>query len=348
MKAAFFDLSGEEFTIYTIERNGHTSVSDIAVVPPASDGYSETYLSLPLSLLNFRVLELPFSDEKKVREMLPFEIDGLILGGADTVVFDTYPLDGSEGKYKILLVYVLKDALRTHLNNLKLSGFDPKAVTSVELSDAIGSSASEHEIMTSLLSPRPLTLEERANICIKEMGKPIINLRRGEFAYTAESDKTKKSLRLTVVLTAVLFLVFLSNMVLTAVTLKKSNTAISGEIRKTYLSMFPNEKNIGSEAYQLKANIKVLQDKENLFIGVSPLQILLDLTRLNRPGVTINEITLSKSLVVLKGECQSLSDVQKIKDDLAGIWTSVTISDTKTSAQNRILFTITAKPATET
>ncbi|MBF0560134.1 MAG: hypothetical protein HQL08_15295 [Nitrospirae bacterium] len=346
MKAAFFDLSGEEPTIYTIEQNGHTSVSGVAVNMPASEGYTESYLSLPLSMLNFRVLDLPFSDEKKLRELLPFEIDGLILGGAETIVFDTYPLDGTEGKHKVLVVYVLKDTLRAQLNSLKLSGFDPKTVTSVELSDAIGSSTSEHEIMTRLLSPRPLTQEDRVKISIKEIGRPVINLRRGEFKYTADSDKTKKSLRVTAILAAVLMLVFLSDMVLTAVTARRSNAAISDEMRKTYLGMFPSEKNISSETYQLRAHIKELKEKESAFIGVSPLPLLLDLTRIARPGVSLGEITVNRELIVLKGECQSLSDVQRTKSDLEGFLTSVTISDTKNSVQNRVLFTITAKPAT--
>ena len=344
MKTAFFDLSGEELTIYTIERNAHASVSGVAVDMPASEGYEESYLSLPLGLLNFRVLELPFQDEKKVRELLPFEIDGLILGGAETVIFDVFPLEKAGDKYRALVVYVPKEVLKTHLNSLRLSGFDPRAVTSIELADALRSSVSEHDVMTRILSPRRLTQEERVKICIGEMEKPVINLRRGEFAYTADRDKTRKSLRLTALLAAALLLVFLSDMVFNAVTLTRSNSMISGDMRKTYLGMFPAEKNIGSVTYQLKAHIKELKEKESSLVGVSPLQFLLDLSRISKAGGSVNEITLGKELVVLKGECPSISDVQKIKGGLDSFLASVTISETRTSAQNHTLFTITAKP----
>lgn len=354
MKAAFFDLKGEELTVHTFEKNGKTSLSGDAVSTRVGEGQSfsiankndlieESYLSLPFSLLNFRVLELPFQDEKKLRELLPFEISNLILGGPETVVFDTYPLQGGEGKHKVLVVYVMKDTLRALLTRLKSSGFDPRAVTSIELSDAIGASASEPEIMGRLLSPRLIPQEERVNIAVKEMSGPTINLRREEFAYTADSEKTKKSLRITAVLAAVLFLVFLSDMTLTALSVKRANTSIKDEIRRTYLSIFPNEKKISSEIYQLRAHLKELQDKEGTFIGVSPLQVMLELTKAVRPGVAMSEITLTRDLVVVKGECPSLSDVQKIKSDLEAFLTSVTISDTKTSAQNRTLFTITGK-----
>ena len=348
MKAAFFDLKGEELTVLTLEKNGNTSVSGVASSMPPFEEYSESYLSLPISLLNFRVVEVPFQDEKKLREMLPFEIDGLILGGHETIVFDTYPLQGEDGKHKVLVVYVLKDTLRAHLNKLKSAGFDPRAVTSIELSYAIGSSASEPEIMGRILSPGILVQGDRAKIAIKEMASPIVNLRREEFAYTADTEKTKKSLRVTALLAALLFVVFLSDMVLTTWSLKRANSSITDDLRRTYLSIFPNEKKISSEVYQLRAHLKELQDKESTFIGISPLQVLLDLTRLSRPGVSLSEITIDRELIVVKGECPSLSDVQKIKNDLEGFLASVTISDTKTSVQNQTLFTITAKQTTET
>ena len=50
-----------------------------------------------------------------------------------------------------------------------------------------------------------------------------------------------------------------------------------------------------------------------------------------------------RELIVLKGECASLSDAQRIKNDLEEFLTGVNISETKPSAQNRTLFTITAK-----
>ncbi|MGD0283381.1 MAG: GspL/Epsl periplasmic domain-containing protein [Dissulfurispiraceae bacterium] len=343
MKAAFFDLVGEELTVFTLEKNGTTYVSGVASSIPPSEEYSESCLSLPLSLLNFRVVEVPFQDEKKLRELLPFEIDGLILGGHDTIVFDTYPLQGGDEKHKVLVAYVLKDTLRTLLNKLKSSGFDPKAVTSIELSDAIGSSASESEIMGRILLPGTLVREDRARIAVKEMESPTVNLRRDEFAYTADTEKAKKSLRVTALLAALLFVVFLSDMVLTTWSVKSANSSIKDDLRRTYLSIFPNEKRISSEVYQLRAHLKELQDKESTFIGVSPLQVLLDLTRLSRPGVSLNEITVDRDLIVVKGECPSLSDVQKIKSDLEGFLASVTISDTKASVQNRTLFTITGK-----
>ena len=62
-------------------------------------------MSLPLSSLNFRVIDLPFSDKDRIREILPFELDGMILGGAEKVVFDDIIVGTSDNKYQVLAVY---------------------------------------------------------------------------------------------------------------------------------------------------------------------------------------------------------------------------------------------------
>ncbi len=51
----------------------------------------------------------------------------------------------------------------------------------------------------------------------------------------------------------------------------------------------------------------------------------------------------TKELLVLKGEAQSLGDIQKIKDNFGRLFDDVNIADSKSSAQGKMLFTITAK-----
>jgi hypothetical protein len=121
------------------------------------------------------------------------------------------------------------------------------------------------------------------------------------------------------------------------------NQALKDDIRKTYLGMFPGEKKITDEIYQTKAHIKELKDKESAYIGVYPLLLLLDLSRTATPGTAFTEVTVDRELIVLKGECSSMSDAQRVKNDLEGFLTDVNISDTKPSVQNRTMFTITAK-----
>ena len=352
-RIALFDLREEELSIFILEKKGHGVVSRHAVPLSGGSNYSfvldenvtgidETYLSLPLGLLNFRIVELPFSDMRKVMELLPFELDGLILGGSGDIVFDACLLGNENGRSKVLVAYLRKEVLRAILDNLKSYGFDPRAVLSLELGHAVAA-ASKEGFANNLLTPVPLENDDRVGIAVRELKKPTVDFRKGEFAHTADADKVKKSLRITAALAVLLLLLFLADTTMNIISARRENQDLRDDIRKTYQAMFPGEKKITSETYQLKAHLKELKDKESSFIGVSPLETLRALTRISGPGVSLSEISVEKDIIILKGECPSLSDAQRIKSELEDILTGVSISDTKPSSGNKTFFTITAK-----
>ena len=94
----FFDLKDEPM-LYTFEKSRGTYIKKEVLHASVSEEYElglermphdieASYVSVPLSMLSFRTIELPFSDMKRVREVLPFELDNLILGGSGGIVFD--------------------------------------------------------------------------------------------------------------------------------------------------------------------------------------------------------------------------------------------------------------------
>ncbi|SPQ01167.1 conserved hypothetical protein [Candidatus Sulfobium mesophilum] len=352
-KKVFLDLKGRDLLVYTFDNGSSGSLPKGTVTIPVEEsspfaidrslGSEECYFSLPLSLLDFRILELPFSDIKKIRELLPFEIDNLVLGGSASVVFDACVIDKDEGKAQVLVVYIAKGTLKTILNKLRAAGVDPRVVISLELAHVVSSSASASDIAGRLLSPGLLDDNERILTAAAEIKNPTVNLRRGEFAYTADTEKTRKSLLLTAGLVILLLFVFISDNVMLIVSTKRENDSIKESIRKTYQGLFPAEKKITDELYQLKAHIKELKDKESSFVGISPLQTLLDLSNAGRSGVSFIEVTVDRDITILKGEAPSMSDVQKTKTELEKIFSEVNISDTKPSTQGKMLFSISVK-----
>lgn len=349
-KIIFLDLKDRELSVYGFD-NGAGQPKTVAI--PVGDNYSfaferpvgaeEFLFSLPLSLLDFRVLELPFGDIKKVMELVPFGIDNLVLGGSGSVAFDALILGRGDGKSQVLVAYIAKETLRTILNKLKTSGIDPKAVTSLELAHVVNSSASAEEISGKLISPAPLQEKDRISAALGEIKNQTINLRRGEFAYTADTERTKKSLMLTAALVFLMLIVFLADNAVVIVSTKRENDSIRGSMRRTYMGLFPTEKKISNELYQLKAHMKELKDKESSFVGVSPLRMLLDLSSVSRPGVSFIEVTADRDINILKGEAPSMSDVQRTKTELEKVFTDVAITDAKPSSQGKTLFTITIK-----
>ncbi len=352
-KKVFLDLKGRELSVYTFDNGGSGSQPKGTITVPVGDsghfpvdsslGSEECYVSLPLDLLDFRVLELPFSDIKKIKELVPFEIDSLVLGGSGSVVFDACILDKEDGKSRVLVVYISKETLRSILDKLRAAGIDPRAVISLELAHIVSSSTSAADVAQKLLSPELLENKDRISTAAAEIKNPTVNLRRGEFEYTVDTEKTRKSLMLSAGLVILLLLVFLADNAMVAVSTKRENDSIRESIRKTYQGLFPGEKKVSDELYQLKAHIKELKDKESSFIGISPLQTLLDVSKAVRSGVSLIEVTTDRDITILRGEAPSMSDVQKTKTELERTFSEVNISDTKPSSQGKTLFSITVK-----
>jgi type II secretory pathway component PulL len=353
-KSLFIDLRENEAFIYEIEKAGDTfSVKDtvsvslnngaVAGIDRTYEGIKETYLSLPLSLLNFRIIELPFSDREKIRELLSFEMDSLVLGGSENAVFDCTFLGKNNGKSRVLVVYIAKDRLRALLDSLAPLKLDPKAITSVDLASVLTSSGSEKEIANLLIDPNPISGDARVNLAYQQIREPVINLRSGEFAYTADTERKNRSLRIASVVCVLALVLFLADMALRIISSNREMASIKAEMRRTYSSLFPEEKKITDELYQLKAHVKELKTKEDIFVGVSPLQFLLKLSNMIQAGIVFSEITMEKERIILKGECPSLSEVEQIKKKLGEFLYDVTVTDVKPSSREKTVFTITAK-----
>jgi len=351
----FFDLKDQPM-LYTFEKSRGAYIKKEALRISVSAEYElgleraptdieASYVSVPLSMLSFRTIELPFPDMKRVREVLPFELDNLILGGSGGIVFDARILKECEGAYKFLVVCMMKDSLSKLLDAFRRQRIDIKTVTSIDLASALDAFSSEDQIADLLMhqSPGSFKAEDRVTAAAHEVANPTIDLRRGEFAYTGDTEKAKKSLKYTMVFGLLLLLLLLSDLSLNSFAMKKESLSIDNGIRRSYADMFPGEKKIASEIYQLKAHLRELKDKEPLFAGISPLQVLMDVTAAGKNGFSFNEIDIENTRVILKGECRTLSDVQTLRNSLAAFFTDVAISDTKPLVQGKTAFTISAK-----
>jgi hypothetical protein len=297
-----------------------------------------TYVSLPLSSLNFRVLTLPFVQKDKVRDVLPFELDGIILGGSEKVVFDAVLLSNAGNSNQVLAVYSEKQIIGELLRKLKTYNADPVCITSLELRQVLREFSSEK-----LLTPVMLEEQERIALALEEIKTPAINLRRDEFAYTREIEKTKKSLKWTTILLIVLALLISADILLNILSVRSEIAALKNDMRKQYQEAFPGEKNIINELHQMKSHMKELKTNEELYVGINPLATILKISDIDRQGVVLHEISMDRENMIFKGEAPSLTDVQKMKDRMDTLFHGVAISDSKSSAQGKMLFTITAR-----
>ena len=348
-RVLFIDFKEKELTAHIFHIKGNTYEVKETRSFPISNQYDFSFemdtgqiesacISLPAAWFNFRVVELPFSDKDKIRETLPFELDGVILGGSNAVIFDDVIVGKSDNAAQVLAVYIEKKFLSRILASLRSHGIDPVHVTCLELRKKLTDFR-----LPELLAPVLLEDQERIALATEEIKKPTINVRRGEFAFTRDIERTRKSLRITAVLLVFIAVVLSADVLLKIVSVRRDIAAVRNEIRKQYMELFPGEKNIVNELYQLKSHLKELREKEDVFIGVDALGLLLNLSQLEREGVVFNEIMEDKNAVTLKGEAASLSLIQQFKQKLDSFYNDVTIADSKSSARGNMLFTITAK-----
>lgn len=325
---------------YEFERTVELSVR--SSLPDGIDGSSEICLSLPLSFLNFRMMKFPFREERKLRDVIPYELDGLILAGSGNVVFDQVVL-GPAGNddFDVLVTFADKKVLGDILSRLGSMNLDPQTVTSLELRGALN--RRREDLGSYLIEPEELRDDGRIEAAAQEISAPTINLRTGAFARTKDAEKTKKALKMTAVLSFLLALTINADLGFRFITAKREAASLRKEIRSFYSGFFPADRKITDELSQMKSRLKELREKGDVMAGVHPLRFLMDLSRRTLTGVRIDEFDLGRELITVKGEARSIENVDEMKSRLSEFLKDAEVPDIKTSVEGRTRFTIVAK-----
>ncbi|MFA4916619.1 MAG: hypothetical protein WC560_08115 [Syntrophales bacterium] len=314
----------------TIEYPSPAEITDIG----------EFYLSIPTEILSFRIVKLPFSDKAKLRKVIPYELDSLIMGGSDSVVMDTMILNGDENGFDVLVIYIEKEVLNNIISNLALQDIEPRVVTSIDLHALV--KAGQEELARRLINQERLNEFDRISAAAEEMSTPTINLRTGPLAYTKDNAKQGRTLKKTAILSILLALVINSNLAFNTIMTRKEASSIKGEIRRMYVGLFPDDKRIVDELYQMRAHIKDIREKSDALTGVSPLQFLMNLSQRASKGVVYNEIDLGKGLIKIKGEAFSMDEIGKMKIKLSEFLTDISV-DVRPATNGKIFFSLVAK-----
>src|SRR3954468_3131393 len=86
-------------------------------------------VSLPGTMVATHLLSLPFTDTRRIEQVLPAEVEGVIPFDMSEVVWDWTVLGQSGTKTDVLVGVVKKTMLREHLDLLAAAGIDPRVVT---------------------------------------------------------------------------------------------------------------------------------------------------------------------------------------------------------------------------
>lgn len=86
------------------------------------------YLALPGDQLSIRTLDLPFSDPRKIDQVIGFELEGQIVHELDDVVFDHVNLRSTPEGTRVLAVAARKDDLGGWLEALRAVAVEPRSL----------------------------------------------------------------------------------------------------------------------------------------------------------------------------------------------------------------------------
>jgi hypothetical protein len=312
-------------------------------------GIDEFYVSLPTTILDFRILNFPFSDKEKVTKAIPLELDNYIMGGSEEIVFDSINLGGDDTSVEVLVAYARKEVLNHVLTQLARKNIDPRIITSIDLQTVIktGEGSGQEEFRGSvaeqLIGLQKWDQNQRIIAAENELTKPTINLRIGQFAYRKDAERTGKALRITVILASLLALVVHASIMFQTIMIKKEFTTITSDMRGSYSSLFPGEKKTIDVLSQLKSHMREIEEKNDALTGITTLQFLMDLSKRRESYTVYTDIQIEKGLIKMKAETSSMDDLSKIKMKLSEFLSGVSVSDVKTTAHGKILFTVIAK-----
>jgi general secretion pathway protein L len=142
--------------------------------PAAEDTFA---VALPGAYVASHLFTLPFTDARRIEQVLPGEVEGVIPFDLEEVVWDHAVLSQANGRTEVLVAVVKKAALQQALASLAEAGIDPRLVTFAPLALA---TPSERGMVArdGVEEPAPEAVLEagpdRADLCLLEGGRPVL------------------------------------------------------------------------------------------------------------------------------------------------------------------------------
>lgn len=156
------------------------AVAALGLEPPLG-GDDTIAVALGGGLVATHHVTLPFTDPRRIEQVLPAEVEGAIPFDLEEVIWDYAVLGEVNGKTDVLVGIVPKTALREHLAALEAAGIDPRVVTLAPLAlaglgeksllfpPAEGEAAAQ-QAGAALLEAGP----DRANLALLDGTRPVL------------------------------------------------------------------------------------------------------------------------------------------------------------------------------
>ena len=297
------------------------------------------YLDIPRSFLCLRVLDMPFSDPDKIRNIIPVKAEGLFRKQVQDLCLDYLFLPDEEGKKKMLLCAVGQAKVAALISAFQAEGFEPRVIASTDLISYAGRQSLSLE---GLLNPPRLDENERISLICKELRRPSLNFRQGELSYTAHHREAVKLLRLTVPLLVILVALFVANWGVRYKDMSKRLNRYKDYEAEIFKQVFPADAKLVDPSYQIKAKIHEIKENMAVLSSADLLDVfeILAETKGAIGNVILDEIKITEDSVVVKGTGPSFESMNLMVEALRFYYSGVKVSDSKTSVTGGVRFSL--------
>lgn len=306
------------FRVYDEEaKRSSASVEKIEELLKVLGRNRDIRLYISIDAFSMRKCVLPHLESEKMREILPFEMEGLFLSPSASLLFDFYPLGASEKGTEGLVFALKKEMAEKYIAPFVTAGLNITSLSPV-WDDRLTEYGADKELFykTALnLAPTGLTGEKNKR-------------------------KTRDAYRTAFLYTAAVLLVFIAGLSVRYFLILKKEARIKKEVSAVYVSLFPGQKMPPDLYYGVQSKLTELKQNYRAFKGIEVLEILKSISESSRQGVRVKEITMDGNSVMLKGEGTDFVSVDQFRDGLKKSFIEVKLLETKNMPDGKSGFAI--------
>jgi len=266
---------------------------------------------------SMRKTVLPDFDRDKMKEILPFEMEGLFLSPSSALVFDFYPLRPGEKGTECLVFALKKETAEKYI-----APFVKAGLNIVSLSPAWDDRLSEYGLNEGVFYKTALNLVPEGLTGEKKKRKAM-DVYQTAFIYAI----------------AVL-LVFMTGLSFRYYLILKKEAGIKKEVSAAYAGLFPGQKMPPDLFYGVQSKLVELKQNFRVFKGIEVLGILKSVSESSREGVRVKEINMDGNKTTLKGEGPDYSAVEQFRSNLKKSFGNVQLLETRNMPEGKSGFAI--------
>lgn len=270
------------------------------------DKHRDLKIYINLDAFSMRKIILPDFERDKMKEVLPFEMEGLFLSPSSAYIFDFYPVKPAEEGTECLVFALKKETAEKYITPFVRAGLNIVSLSPVwddRLTEAVGNKEAFYRKALNL-APAGLTGEKNK--------RKVRDIYRVAFLYAVT-----------------LLLIFIFGLSFRYYLMLQKEARMKQEISTVYSSLFPGQKIPADLYYGVQSKLIELKQNYRVFKGIEVIGILKLVSESSREGIRVKEITMEGNKVILKGEVPDYSVLELFKNNLKKSFREVQLLETK-------------------